>query len=65
MIPVIDEEKCSACGQCAEVCPPQAISLDNERACIEEDLCEECGFCAAECPVGAITIRFPCSTDIE
>ncbi len=63
MIPMIDVEKCTGCGECAEVCPPQAISLDNEKAGIEDDLCEECGFCAAECPVGAIAIRFLRSTD--
>ncbi len=64
MIPVIDAEKCSGCGECAEACPPQAITLVNENAVIEEDLCEECGFCVSECPVGAITLHFPCSTDI-
>jgi ferredoxin len=64
MIPRIDKEECSGCGVCVEVCPPQAISLKDEKADIEDDLCEECGFCAAECPVGAIAISFPSSTDV-
>lgn len=61
MIPVIDKDKCTACRKCIEICPPQAISLKDDAACIEADLCEECGFCAAECPVNAITIPFPIS----
>ena len=59
MIPVINKESCIVCGNCIEVCPPQAISLKYEKAHIEDDICEECGFCAAECPVEAITLPFP------
>jgi uncharacterized protein len=58
MIPIIDKESCTGCGNCLEVCPPQAISFKNEKAFIEDDICEECGFCVAECPVKAITLPF-------
>jgi MinD superfamily P-loop ATPase len=61
MIPVIDKDICTGCGKCAEVCPPEAISIVDESARITDDLCEECGFCAAECPVEAIKIPFPLS----
>jgi len=59
MIPVIDEDKCTGCGNCVEVCPPSALLLTNDKAALEEEFCEECGFCAAECPTNAITINFP------
>mgnify|MGYP001765617382 CR=1 FL=1 len=59
MIPIVDKEKCTACGSCADICPPGAITIENDAASIAADLCEECGFCAADCPVGAITIDFP------
>ncbi len=61
MIPEINRTICTECGRCVEVCPPLAIELVDEKACIDETLCEECGFCAAVCPVDAIRILFPLS----
>lgn len=58
MIPVIDKDACTGCGNCLEVCPPQAIILEDQKAVIEAEFCEECGFCAAECPSDAIAIPF-------
>jgi MinD superfamily P-loop ATPase len=63
MIPLIDEDTCTGCKKCLEVCPPQAIVLKDGKARIEEEFCEECGFCAAECPVAAICIPFGKSGD--
>jgi heterodisulfide reductase subunit A-like polyferredoxin len=63
MIPEIDLSLCTGCRKCVEVCPPQAIIVEEKKARIEGEFCEECGFCAAECPVRAITIPFPRSSD--
>ena len=63
MIPHIDEDTCTGCKKCLEVCPPQAIVLEDGKARIEEEFCEECGFCAAECPTAAICILFEKSGD--
>ncbi len=59
MIPIVNKDLCTGCGNCVEICPPGAISLKNDHVFIEDELCEECGFCAAECPVEAISIPFP------
>jgi heterodisulfide reductase subunit A len=54
---VIDEEKCSGCKICKELCPYGAISFDDEKkvCSINQVLCKGCGTCAAACPSGAIT----------
>jgi NAD-dependent dihydropyrimidine dehydrogenase PreA subunit len=52
----IDEETCTACGACAEVCPVDAITVD-ESAKIDAELCSECGACVDECPVEAISLE--------
>lgn len=51
----VDSKLCDGCGECIEICPNEAISLD-EVAYVNEDECAECGLCVDECPNGAITL---------
>lgn len=55
MTVTIDEEKCTACGACVEVCPVEALKLED-KAKVDPDTCIECGTCVDECPVGAISL---------
>jgi ferredoxin len=48
-------DKCTACGNCKEVCPTEAISAGNPIYVIDADTCVDCGVCASECPVEAIS----------
>ena len=48
----IDEEKCTQCGLCQDVCHFDAI--DDFR--VDPISCEGCGFCSHICPVEAITM---------
>jgi len=52
----VDEEVCSGCGVCVNVCTYKAISMDEKRkvAVVNEALCEGCGACAATCPSKAM-----------
>jgi ferredoxin len=52
----VDEEACTGCGACAEVCPAEAITV-NDVAKVDPELCTECGACTEECPVEAITLE--------
>ena len=49
-------DSCVACGACADVCPPEAIAMNDElgRYAIDGDKCVDCGTCADTCPTGAI-----------
>ena len=51
--PVIDKDKCIACGKCVQFCPENCIKL-NPKAQVNYDYCKGCGICANECPVKCI-----------
>lgn len=51
----IDSEKCISCGNCAEVCPVDAIAEGEGCYNIDAEKCIDCGSCIDECPVEAIT----------
>jgi len=55
---VIDPDSCSGCGTCAERCPTEAISMNDD--CIaecDEAACFGCGVCARFCPEEAISLK--------
>jgi ferredoxin len=55
---VLDEEKCTGCGMCLEVCPHAVLARENGHVRIESrDSCMECGACAKNCSVEAITVQ--------
>ena len=53
----VEEDKCSGCGICIDLCPFNAITFDVEKsvANINLALCQGCGTCVAACPAGAIS----------
>jgi NAD-dependent dihydropyrimidine dehydrogenase PreA subunit len=55
----LDEDKCSGCGICLDVCPQAVIAMNGEgRAWIKErDACMECGACSRNCPTGAFSVQ--------
>jgi Pyruvate/2-oxoacid:ferredoxin oxidoreductase delta subunit len=56
-IPERDEEKCTACGACAEACPINAIAiLSNGNPKTDTSICIGCGVCALKCPTEALKL---------
>ncbi len=48
------DDSCKTCGDCLDVCPVNAIGLENGKAAIDERKCTRCGDCFDACPIGAI-----------
>ncbi|MGD2109305.1 MAG: ATP-binding protein [Phycisphaerae bacterium] len=55
LVPRVDEDKCSRCGRCAEICRFSAIVLAGKRILVFPELCHACGGCRLVCPEDAIT----------
>ncbi len=63
MPPVINKDKCKACGKCVEICP-QDVFFGSETGKIPivayPDECWHCDSCVLDCPVNdAIKLRIP------
>lgn len=55
----VDENKCSGCRFCNDLCPYNAIEYDEEgkHSHVISALCKACGVCVAACPSAAIKGR--------
>ncbi len=53
----VNEEQCSGCRICNDLCPYGAILFHEDRMVSEVNpaLCQGCGTCVAACPAGAIS----------
>ena len=54
----LDEDKCTGCGMCLEVCPHSVFVLEDTTVeIVDRDACMECGACALNCPTEALTVQ--------
>ena len=54
-VPHVDEEMCSHCKMCSEICRFNAITVIGQRVLTFPELCHGCGGCMEVCPTGALT----------
>jgi len=51
-----DQERCTGCGQCVDICPVQVIKMEGDFPVVDKEWCIGCGVCAAPCPVSAVRL---------
>ncbi len=56
-VAVIDPEKCTTCGICAEVCRFDAVTPGDEAYRVDPLACEGCASCYYQCPDEAIDLE--------
>jgi len=55
-VAAVDAERCNACGVCEDVCPFDAVTVDDV-AQVNRQRCTGCGRCVSECPQDALCLR--------
>ncbi|MBW2515716.1 MAG: 4Fe-4S binding protein, partial [Deltaproteobacteria bacterium] len=53
-VPEVDEDRCTYCGKCAQICQFKAIAVVAQNILIFDELCHSCGGCWEVCPEDAI-----------
>lgn len=54
-IPEVDENRCTLCRKCVEICQFKAIAIWGDAVMVFPEMCHGCGGCKAVCPEKAIT----------
>lgn len=49
-------ENCVGCGNCIDICPADAVKLEENLAVVDNNWCIGCGVCVSKCPNKAIII---------
>ncbi|MBP2031116.1 NAD-dependent dihydropyrimidine dehydrogenase PreA subunit [Methanohalophilus levihalophilus] len=63
MPPIVDEDRCTGVGACAEICPTEVIDLETKSegktiaVIARPEDCTECEQCVNVCPEDAISME--------
>ncbi len=48
---------CTGCGECASICPVDAVQMIDDVPVIDREWCIGCGVCATVCPTDAVVLN--------
>ncbi len=54
-VPAIDEEACTRCGACRDLCQFGAVTILGQTPMVFPEMCHGCGGCQMVCPVAAVS----------
>ncbi len=55
---VVDNDKCTGCGECVDICPVEVYELkDAKSSVVNEEECLGCESCVEVCEFDAITVE--------
>ena len=56
-LPVLDETRCTGCGDCTAVCPTDCLAMRGPAPWMPRPLdCVSCALCVRVCPTDALRI---------
>lgn len=56
-VPQVDQNKCTLCQKCTEICQFHALASTGKEILLFDKLCHGCGACTLICPTNAISER--------
>jgi NAD-dependent dihydropyrimidine dehydrogenase PreA subunit len=58
MYPVVKQETCKGCGNCAEICPSEVYEIQEDKSNpIHPEDCIECWACVNQCQAESIQLN--------
>jgi heterodisulfide reductase subunit A-like polyferredoxin len=52
----VDEDTCTGCGDCVDLCSLEAMELSGDTVSINEAFCVGCGACVSTCPTESLSL---------
>ena len=63
--PAFYADKCIGCCECENVCPADAIHVEDDKAVLNKDKCIGCASCVAACVNFALFVDFEAGDDVQ
>ncbi len=54
---ITDEDQCAQCGACVDICPVDALRMEEGPPIVDNEWCIGCGLCATVCPTDSARMQ--------